>query len=279
MKAKYIIAIMAFLSFCACEDVLKMEEGSGVLTTDTLYFNDIEEIANNSTAEIFFVQSNSSPGSSIVITVDNNLRDNIAIEKSGKQISIKSKGILKATQFKIYIKSPAIKKISMNGTGNFSSSSIQVPDLEIKNNGTGDINIERASILNKLKLEVNGTGDAAFSSLSEMKELEVEIDGSGDLKYNGGKIQKVRAKINGTGDINLENEIEDANFDINGTGDLSSITNIAKCEISLNGTGSATLRVKDYLKANISGIGDLILYGNPKIELEDQGIGDLVKRN
>ncbi len=122
---------------------------------------------------------------------------------------------------RIYITTPNLNFIANNGSGNISSDNIlKVEDLEVKNNGSGDIQLsiegniitsrntgsgklELEGVASTLDVEINGSGDVeAFDLL--VRDGQVEIDGSGDAQVNVTDFLEIM--IEGSGDVYYKGE-------------------------------------------------------------------------
>lgn len=122
---------------------------------------------------------------------------------------------------RIYITTPNLSFIANNGSGKIKSDNIlRMDDLEIKNNGSGDIElsiegnviITRNTGSGKLELEgvaatldvdLKGSGNViAFDLLA--KDGQIEVDGSGDVQVNVSDFLEIM--IEGNGDVYYKGE-------------------------------------------------------------------------
>ena len=87
----------------------------------------------------------------------------------------------------------------------------------------------------------------------------IAVTGSGDVKVNSGIASNLEIKISGSGDIDTRNyQVEDIN-------------------ITSTGSGDSKIWVTETLTGKLSGSGDILYKGNPKVSVNDTGSGD-VKR-
>ncbi len=121
-----------------------------------------------------------------------------------------------------------------------------------------------------------GSSDiTSFDFIPNRNRLEVYNDGSGDIKLDVDNRESI-ITINGSGDIDLYGTSDFLSAEIHGSGDIDADQFYAlEAEISSEGSGDARLRVADYLRAWIYGSGDIILRGNPVVDLTDEGSGEL----
>lgn len=123
-----------------------------------------------------------------------------------------------------------------------SAGDIQAPELEAKD----------------FTIAISSAGDLDIASLVA-DTLEIDITSAGDLDIAGGKVT--------TQDINITS---------NGSytaGDLAS----NEADVRLGSTGSATIRVSDYLKANLSSTGSVHYFGNPTVDATTSSVGTVTQ--
>jgi len=103
---------------------------------------------------------------------------------------------------------------------------------------------------------LEGAGDVDISGINE-SEFSVDLSGAGDLKASG-QAKKLHATLSGAGDVQLY--------------DLKSET----VNASLSGTGNLKVWATKYLKASMSGVGDLSYKGHPaQVEKSSSGVGEV----
>jgi len=127
----------------------------------------------------------------------------------------------------------SLEALDASGLGN-----ITAPDLQAE----------------RFTITISGGGDIEISGL-EAEAVEIDISGLGNLEINGGEATNLEVDISGGGDLNSEN------------------LRAQEASINISGLGSATVRVSDLLRAEISGGGSVRYYGNPDVEEEVSGLG------
>lgn len=135
---------------------------------------------------------------------------------------------------------------------------IIVPIQDISNialKGSGDIYGEHVFKDSNLNVSVNGSGDISIHV--ENDNLNAEVIGSGDIKIKG-KTNRFNGKVEGSGDLEAKNlKAKSSNLQVNGSGDIESTT-------------------ENEVNANLTGSGDIKVYGNPtKITKNVKGSGDI----
>ena len=89
-----------------------------------------------------------------------------------------------------------------------------------------------------------------------MPELRyVKLRGAGDIKIYNGAISKLEMILSGAGDIDARSyQVED-------------------CEVKLSGVGTIKTWVTDTLDGKISGVGDILYKGYPRVNVSVSGVG------
>jgi Putative auto-transporter adhesin, head GIN domain len=108
----------------------------------------------------------------------------------------------------------------------------------------------------RFTISISGGGDIELASL-EADTVEVDISGLGSLKINGGETGNLEVSISGGGGLGTEN------------------MQAQEADINISGLGSATVRVSDHLRADISGGGSIKYYGDPTIDENVSGLGNV----
>ncbi len=121
-------------------------------------------------------------------------------------------------------------------------------------NTTEPINYE-LTVKDLTALEVSGSGDVEAEDIST-DELAVTIDGTGDVEING-EVNSQTVKISGSGDYQAE--------------DLES----KRAEVDVGGTGTAIVNVSEELDAQVSGTGSVEYTGDPTVNQEVSGTGEV----
>jgi hypothetical protein len=141
-----------------------------------------------------------------------------------------------------------------------SSGDIEAPDLETERfsvaiSSSGDLLMGDLTA-DTLTVDISSSGDMMMGTL-HAKTLRVDISSSGNLDVAGGEVEEQDITISSSGDYTAR-ELE---------------SDEAKVRISSN--GSATIRVSDYLEANLSSSGDLYYIGSPTVDVRTSSSGDV----
>lgn len=125
------------------------------------------------------------------------------------------------------------------------------------------------------ELDFAGSGLVEINTLSTTN-LSVDFAGSGDVEINELSAMNLDVDFAGSGDLFLSGVVDEQNIDIAGSGDIEARDLMSqKADIEISGSGSAVLNVKDELKATINGSGSVRYIGNPVVDTEISGSGNV----
>jgi hypothetical protein len=107
--------------------------------------------------------------------------------------------------------------------------------------------------------KVAGVGDIGISNASG-ESLTLGISGAGSLEAKG-SVKSLEVNVSGVGDAKL------------GELQAESVT------VSVSGTGSAEVHASKSVDAKVSGVGDIVILGNPpEVHKSTSGVGNIVVR-
>lgn len=123
-------------------------------------------------------------------------------------------------------------------------------------NGDGQRVRVEIALLGLPEARITGAGNLCLEDLNQ-EEIEVEISGSGTATLTG-CVKHLDAKISGAGDVKAKQlEAESASLNVSGAGKIKAL-------------------VKTTLKARVSGVGDIKIWGNPaQRDTRVSGVGDI----
>jgi len=192
------------------------------------------------------------------IEAEDNLLQYIEAEVHGGTLKIghRQKVTLVPTEsIYFYLTVKELDTISVSGAGN-----VKVPDLEVA----------------EFSLNISGAGDVDMEDL-RTDVLEVNISGGGNVDMEDLNADVLKVKISGAGNLYIEGgEVEEQEITISGAGNYKARgLESAEADVRVPGLGSATIRVRDQLKVNISGAGSVKYVGSPIVEEEVSGVGSI----
>jgi len=195
------------------------EEGFGSTVTQELALSDFTGFELNTDAQVYVSQGDEIE---ILVKGQENVIDELETRVRNDVWEIEFDDCVENSDvLRIYITTPNLKYIGNNGSGNIKSDNIlRMDDLEIKNNGSGDIQLsiegniivtrntgsgklELEGVAATLDVDIKGSGDLeAFDLL--VKDGQVEVDGSGDAQVNVSDFLEIM--IEGSGDVYYKGE-------------------------------------------------------------------------
>lgn len=103
------------------------------------------------------------------------------------------------------------------------------------------------------------------------------LKGAGDVNIDGVREDKFTIDLRGAGDMHVNGTVRDLEVSLKGAGDLDLYSLKAEnVRASLSGAGDMNVYASKYLKATVSGVGDLNYKGHPeKVEKSVTGMGDV----
>lgn len=243
MKTKYFtyLIVIAFFISCKKENMGDCFKSTGPIKTETRSISPFTKIITNDNINLFIKQG-----------------PNLVLEVSGGENLlefIKTKVVLNTLNISNQNKCNWVRsfKKEINIT-------ITLPELnEIEYYGSGDI-----TFLNQFKTDefylnmFNASGKADLNLNGSLIELKIHT-GPSDIKATGI-----------TDNIVLYN---------NGNGILDADNLQAKDALAITAnTGELKVNATDFIKAEIRSRGDIILNGDPEIELSNTGSGELIRQ-
>jgi hypothetical protein len=143
-----------------------------------------------------------------------------------------------------------------------SSGDILAPDLEAERfsitiDSSGDLEMGDLEA-DTLNVRISSSGDVRMGTLNA-SSLDVDINSSGSLDIAGGEVKTQDITISSSGRYTAQDMASD------------------EAEVRLSSSGSATIWVRDRLRANLSSSGDLRYRGNPTVDATTNSSGDVIK--
>ncbi|MBK6950070.1 MAG: DUF2807 domain-containing protein [Haliscomenobacter sp.] len=123
------------------------------------------------------------------------------------------------------------------------------------------------------------SGDIVSENILVTDDIYITNSGSGDIDL-GLDADDIDARLSGSGKLFLEGEADELTLDVTGSGDYRGFKlKLNRADIRTTGSGDAEIWVLNYLKARISGSGDILYRGSPQIDFSGSGSGDLINAN
>ena len=129
------------------------------------------------------------------------------------------------------------------------------------------------------ELIVSGAGTVNIKNLDNEK-TRISLSGAGNVKMEDVKCGTLSLDSSGAAKVNAGGECEEVNIDLSGAGGVNLKELKAKIvNISISGAGGADVYASDSLNVDISGMGKVTYYGDPKnVKKQVSGVGSLEKK-
>lgn len=156
---------------------------------------------------------------------------------SMKDHSIFSLKTIKGGEVTVYVTSPDLIGVEVNGSGDFESKGqVDTDNLDIRLKGSGDIVFDEV-ICDAVKTSLVGSGDVEIKNVTTQYS-SVELVGSGDVKMNQKHARKTQLELKGSGDIKVHSDqcgIIDCR--LVGSGDITLTGSAKKLTQTIRGSG------------------------------------------
>lgn len=128
-------------------------------------------------------------------------------------------------------------------------------------------------------IQIDGAGQIESNTLNT-NNLSIKINGAGQSKISDLKVNLLTIDINGAGKLHIAGSAINQTIKISGAGNYSANNLTSKtAAIKIDGGGIATVRVSDLLDVIINGAGDISYIGNPRINRQINGGGNIKQIN
>jgi len=108
------------------------------------------------------------------------------------------------------------------------------------------------------RLTQNGVSDTRLSGFFGLQTLEVISNGVGDLDLHG-SADRLLITQHGVGRLDAQG------------------MNVDTCQVGLSGVGSVEVRVNELLHGYLSGVGSIYYHGTPQVNINDTGVGNVIR--
>jgi len=208
--------------------------GNGNITTKTVNTGSYDEIKAVGLMDVHLEKGTEG---TITVKAEDNLHEYVIVEvkddalilRIKKNVNIKSKkGIHITVPFQ------DISKVSLTGSGDVDSrDTITSENFDVSITGSGDVILAIES--QSVNAKVTGSGDMTLSGSAN--ELEVKISGSGDFMGSKLKSNNTQAYVSGSGDA-VVNASKSLKARVNGSGDIEYTGNPETSDTKVLGSGS-----------------------------------------
>ncbi|MEJ2584542.1 MAG: DUF2807 domain-containing protein [Robiginitalea sp.] len=241
MKKALIFSVSLLIAFSASAQWGKKIRGNGNMVTEERNVGSYDEV---SVSGWFDVELTSGEEGRLTLYGEENLLEYLETEVKNGRLQIKTR--------------PGYNLQSSSWKSGGIRITVPVEDLRaVTMSGSGDIKGKTKLVSDYFEVTMSGSGDMALEI--EADQTEVTLSGSGDIDLEGSSV-KLEVRVSGSGDVNAYG--------------------LSAREVDAVVSGSADIKVTatEYIKARVSGSGDIYYRGNPeKIDTRASGSGDVHK--
>ena len=139
-------------------------------------------------------------------------------------------------RLKIFITSPDIVKMTLEGVGTLRADSINTDRLDIDNEGVGSVSVKRL-LANVCKIDNEGVGSVSVSDMLADR-LDIDNEGVGSVTIGQCKVGRMKIDNEGVGKVTAKVDCQDIQASLDGVGsiNLTGVTNTLS--VSKDGVGS-----------------------------------------
>ncbi|RYZ16621.1 MAG: DUF2807 domain-containing protein, partial [Sphingobacteriales bacterium] len=199
MLQRTYLLILLLPIFASCDSISDCEDGNTVVTTINRTTEPFHSINLNGSFEVIL-----KPGTdrSILIEADSNLHKHIETAVKRDELMISSENCINpSSPVKIYITSPEIRSLEVNGSGSIISSQLLSTNdeglLELNIDGSGLIDLEVYTKM--IKADIDGSGQIKLHGNTDGQVIT--LDGSGKYDAFNLKAKETVADLSGSGNI------------------------------------------------------------------------------
>jgi hypothetical protein len=114
------------------------------------------------------------------------------------------------------------------------------------------------------RISVNVDGNAGLRFNGRYREIDAGLHGSGDMELTCGNAERVTADLKGSGHMILVGGARELHAEIAGSGDLDARHLRAEgADLANHGSGSSALYASKRVQVEMTGSGNITVYGNP----------------
>lgn len=197
---RFLLPVMlgSFLLVTACNT--RVIRGSGEVVTETREVSGFDGISLSGSGEVVIIQNGNE---SLTIETDDNVMEHIEarVENGELKIGVESGfSILSTTRLIFTVEVDDLKNVSISGSGDIESESIETDYLGAKISGSGDVQISDLTAV-EVYISISGSGEVDLAG--KATNQDVSISGSG--KYRAGDMcsESVEVSISGSGNATV----------------------------------------------------------------------------
>lgn len=214
--------IVVLLGACRVNKNDKVVKTTGKVQKTLNGMDSFERIKIDATCDVHFTQGDSTKVK--VVASDAEIMAKTSVESEYGRLTIRTDGWSnwkKSRSVSIYITSPDLIEVDMDGVGSFQTrGTLDTDTLRLRMDGAGSIKIP-SLICDRLKAEMDGTGSISLTDVTA-QETFLDMDGVGSIKVKNFKNSgSVYCKMDGVGSIKLAGEVKTFQKKVEGVGSIN----------------------------------------------------------
>lgn len=215
MKKALSIGTFAIISLASCSKYKIKGEGSVI--SETRYLSAISSVNLNGSEDLEIIPSSENK---IIVTGYQNLVPEFETNVSGSTLNLEFDDKffnVRNNNIKLTLYTTNMSRLDINGSGNATiKDSLKSDNLYISVNGSGNV-YAYANYMENITVSVNGSGNINARQATG-QNVNARISGSGNIEIS--VLEKLDAKISGSGEINYWGNPSVVNADISGSGKI-----------------------------------------------------------
>lgn len=228
-----------------CRSISVFDDGPRL--TESRPLKGFEEIEINGSPRVCYNQADTF---SVRVKGTKSSVENIITDVVDKTLTIRNRGKISLVNISlsdddaltVYVTSPDLTAIRLNGSGDFASDGkIDTDHIDIVLRGSGDIDVKDI-ICDRCDVELIGSGDLNVSNLEAIK-ASASLIGSGDISLGLSRVKDTSLSLKGSGDINADFKegCGALECELRGSGDISLKGSVRKFDSHKSGSGDISI--------------------------------------
>ena len=244
-----VLVLMVALGMTSCVTCERSLPGERIV--ESRQHRGFEQIEINGSPTIVYVQADTF---GVRLEGPEKMVDNIVTKVEDRTLHVYNKGRVNMKigfvnlnwgdrdELTIYVSSPDLVGVRLNGSGDFiSRRQIDTDVMNVVLRGSGDIEFDDI-ICDRFTTELIGSGDIKINQL-EARTSSAMVIGSGDVVINQSNVIDTNLSLRGSGDIsvNFEEGCESAQCQLSGSGDIELSGTLFHYDAHKSGSGDITV--------------------------------------
>ena len=245
---KFFVFVAAIFTLISCSPIVEQKEA---MIEETRMVDKFKEIQIMGSPTVIYTQGSKC---SVKVKAPRSIVKKLLTACKGDRLEIETKGGINFWGFKgdsfdkvtVYVTSPDITGVELNGSGDFRSDKpIDTDNISLIVRGSGDISVKGHLICDNAQLQVTGSGDLEVANLEALTN-DVVLIGSGDLEVRQHNVRDTKVQLTGSGDIKVDcDRCDRLDSQLTGSGDISIRGSVRHVNKMKAGSGSYNISIEN----------------------------------